>query len=55
VRYGQIISCYFTTPTTSTQGITKEGDKDYIARVAHSVIMDFELYKKGFSGFVELI
>ena len=36
VSYGQLNGCYWTIPATSTQGTTKEGDKDYIARVALS-------------------
>jgi hypothetical protein len=29
VSYGQLKGCYWTIPATSTQGTTKEGDKDY--------------------------
>ena len=36
VSYGQLNGCYWTIPATSTQGTTKEGDKDYIARVSLS-------------------
>ena len=43
VSYGQLKGCYWTIPATSTQGTTKEGDKDYIARVALSANMDLEL------------
>ena len=32
VSYGQLQGCYWTIPATSTQGTTKEGDKDYIIR-----------------------
>ncbi|MFT7347495.1 MAG: cystathionine beta-lyase/cystathionine gamma-synthase, partial [Cryomorphaceae bacterium] len=46
VSYGQLNGCYWTIPATSTQGTTKEGDKDYIARVALSPNMDMELHKK---------
>ena len=52
VSYGQLKGCYWTIPATSTQGTTKEGDKDYIARVALSPNMDLELHKKVFSDFV---
>jgi len=31
VSYGQLKGCYWTIPATSTQGTTKEKDKDYIA------------------------
>ncbi|MCH3885494.1 cystathionine beta-synthase [Tenacibaculum aquimarinum] len=53
VSYGQLKGCYWTIPATSTQGTTKEGDKDYIARVALSANMDLELHKKVFSTFVD--
>jgi len=55
VSYGQLKGCYWTIPATSTQGTTKEGDKDYIARVALSPNMDLELHKKVFLDFVENI
>lgn len=55
VSYGQLKGCYWTIPATSTQGTTKEGDKDYIARVALSPNMDLELHKKVFLEFVESI
>ena len=55
VSYGQLKGCYWTIPATSTQGTTKEGDKDYIARVALSANMDLELHKKVFLEFVESI
>ena len=55
VSYGQLKGCYWTIPATSTQGTTKEGDKDYIARVALSANMDLELHKKVFLEFVETI
>ena len=53
VSYGQLKGCYWTIPATSTQGTTKEGDKDYIARVALSANMDLELHKKVFLDFVK--
>ncbi|WP_298544242.1 PLP-dependent transferase [uncultured Aquimarina sp.] len=55
VSYGQLKGCYWTIPATSTQGTTKEGDKDYIARVALSPNMDLELHKKVFLDFVKKI
>jgi len=55
VSYGQLNGCYWTIPATSTQGTTKEGDKDYIARVALSPNMDLELHKKVFLNFVRNI
>ena len=53
VSYGQLKGCYWTIPATSTQGTTKEGDKDYIARVALSADMDLDLHKQVFNRFVE--
>jgi cystathionine beta-lyase/cystathionine gamma-synthase len=55
VSYGQLKGCYWTIPATSTQGTTKEGDKDYIVRVSLSPNLDLELHKKVFLNFVENI
>lgn len=55
VSYGQLKGCYWTIPATSTQGTTKEGDKDYIARVAVSANLDLDLHKKVFADFVDSI
>jgi cystathionine beta-lyase/cystathionine gamma-synthase len=55
VSYGQLKGCYWTIPATSTQGTTKEGDKDYIARVALSPNMDLEKHKAVFKKFVDSI
>jgi hypothetical protein len=55
VSYGQLNGCYWTIPATSTQGTTKEGDKDYIARVALSANMDLDIHKKVFLEFVKSI
>jgi len=55
VSYGQLKGSYWTIPATSTQGTTKEGDKDYIVRVSLSPNMDVELHKKVFLKFVESI
>ncbi len=55
VSYGQLKGCYWTIPATSTQGTTKEGDKDYIARVSVSPNLDLERHKKVFLKFVEQI
>src|SRR5690554_787361 len=55
VSYGQLKGCYWTIPATSTQGTTKEGDKDYIVRVSLSGDMDLELHKKVFKDFVDSI
>jgi cystathionine beta-lyase/cystathionine gamma-synthase len=53
VSYGQLKGCYWTIPATSTQGTTKERDKDYIARVAVSPDLDLEKHKAVFLDFVE--
>jgi len=55
VSYGQLKGCYWTIPATSTQGTTKEGDKDYIVRVSLSPNLDLELHKKVFLDFVKNI
>ena len=55
VSYGQLKGCYWTIPATSTQGTTKEGDKDYIARVALSADMDLNKHKEVFASFVKNI
>lgn len=55
VSYGQLKGCYWTIPATSTQGTTKEDDKDYIARVSVSPELDLERHKKVFSDFVAQI
>jgi len=55
VSYGQLKGCYWTIPATSTQGTTKEGDKDYIVRASLSGNMDLDLHKKVFQEFVDSI
>lgn len=55
VSYGQLKGCYWTIPATSTQGTTKEKDKDYIARVSVSPNLDLEKHKAVFAEFVEKI
>jgi cystathionine beta-lyase/cystathionine gamma-synthase len=52
VSYGQLNGCYWTIPATSTQGTTKEGDKDYIARVSISPNINLEKHKEVFLEFV---
>lgn len=51
VSYGQLKGCYWTIPATSTQGTTKEADKDYIARVSVSPDLDLEKHKEVFKQF----
>jgi cystathionine beta-lyase/cystathionine gamma-synthase len=55
VSYGQLKGCYWTIPATSTQGTTKEGDKDYIIRASLSPNLDLEHHKKVFLNFVKTI
>ena len=55
VSYGQLNGCYWTIPATSTQGTTKEVDKDYIVRASLSPNMDLELHKNIFLKFVKTI
>lgn len=55
VSYGQLKGCYWTIPATSTQGTTKEGDKDYIIRASLSPDMDLARHKDVFLRFVEEI
>ena len=52
MSYGQLKRCYWTIPATSTQGTTKEGDKDYIVRASLSPKINLELHKKVFLDFV---
>ncbi|MCX7548131.1 PLP-dependent transferase [Xanthomarina sp. F1114] len=55
VSYGQLKGCYWTIPATSTQGTTKEGDKDYIIRASLSPKIDLECHKEVFLDFVDSI
>ena len=52
VSYGQLKGCYWTIPATSTQGTTKEEDKDYIVRASLSPNMDMERHEDIFMAFV---
>ncbi|MGB5983000.1 MAG: cystathionine beta-synthase [Nonlabens sp.] len=52
VSYGQLKGCYWTVPATSTQGTTKEEDKDYIVRASLSPNLDLEKHKEVFKEFV---
>ncbi|MCH8535452.1 MAG: PLP-dependent transferase [Flavobacteriaceae bacterium] len=52
VSYGQLKGCYWTIPATSTQGTTREEDKDYIARVSVSPDFDLEKHKAVFIKFM---
>ena len=53
VSYGQLKGVYWTVPATSTQGTTKEEDKDYIARVAVSPDVNLTKHQEVFTSFVE--
>ncbi len=53
VSYGQLKGCYWTIPATSTQGTTKETDKDYIVRVSVAADFSLEKHKAVFKDFVE--
>lgn len=55
VSYGQLKGCYWTIPATSTQGTTKEGDKDYIVRTSVSPNFNLERHKEVFLHFVNEI
>lgn len=52
VSYGQLSKTYFTVPATSTQGTTKESDKDYIVRIAMPPSMDMDTLLQHFDEFV---
>lgn len=51
VSYGQLKGCYWTIPATSTQGTTKESDKDYIVRVSIAANFSLEKHKEVFTQF----
>ena len=51
VSYGQLKGCYWTIPATSTQGTTKESDKDYIVRVSVGADFDIEAHCNVFKRF----
>ena len=55
VSYGQLKGCYWTIPATSTQGTTKEENKDYIVRVALSPKMDVKRHEEIFVEFIKCI
>jgi hypothetical protein len=55
VSYGQLKGCYWTIPATSTQGTTKEENKDYIVRVAFSPNMDVKRHEEIFVEFINSI
>jgi len=55
VSYGQLKGSYWTIPATSTQGTTKESDKDYIVRVSVAADFDLEKHKAVFTEFCKTL
>lgn len=53
VSYGQLKGSYWTVPATSTQGTTKESDKDYIVRISIGADFDLDKHKEIFDKFVQ--
>ena len=53
VSYGQLKGSYWTIPATSTQGTTKEDDKDYVVRISISPDVDVALLTESFKEFCE--
>lgn len=53
VSYGQLKGSYWTIPATSTQGTTKENDKDYIIRIALSPEVDIAKLSTSFDQFCQ--
>ena len=51
VSYGQLKGSYWTVPATSTQGTTKETDKDYIVRIAMAPDIDIVKLSESFTDF----
>ncbi len=51
VSYGQLKGTYWTIPATSTQGTTKEADKDSIVRVAVAPDVDIDTIRDSFTAF----
>ena len=51
VSYGQLTKSYWTVPATSTQGTTKEEDKDYVVRVALPPNIDIDTLIHHFDEF----
>ena len=52
VSYGQLSKTYWTIPATSTQGTTKESDKDYIVRIALPPQIDMTEVLKHFDAWI---
>ena len=54
VSYGQLKGSYWTIPATSTQGTTKEADKDYVVRASLAPDVDVDALAHSFEAFCEL-
>ena len=54
VSYGQLKGSYWTIPATSTQGTTKENDKDYIVRIAFPPEIDVAKLSATFDEFCQI-
>lgn len=55
VSYGQLKGCYWTIPATSTQGTTKEADKDYIVRVSVAPEFNLKKHQEVFDQFLSVV
>lgn len=53
VSYGQLKGSYWTIPATSTQGTTKEADKDYVVRVSLAPDVDVDELMGSFEVFCQ--
>lgn len=51
VSYGQLKGSYWTIPATSTQGTTKEADKDYVVRASLAPDVDVDALAQSFKEF----
>jgi cystathionine beta-lyase/cystathionine gamma-synthase len=54
VSYGQLKGSYWTIPATSTQGTTKEADKDYVVRASLAPDVDVDALAQSFKEFCEV-
>jgi len=54
VSYGQLKGSYWTIPATSTQGTTKEADKDYVVRASLAPDVDVDALAQSFQEFCDL-
>ncbi|MFC3193498.1 PLP-dependent transferase [Marinicella sediminis] len=54
VSYGQLKGSYWTIPATSTQGTTKESDKDYVVRASLAPDVDVDSLLQSFAEFCKI-